>query len=163
MPSTFSRIGEPGVCVPVFSGDRLYFHLWHAGWAWGALDTEKFLTLSSHPFRAKPMKFLHNVTDISRLCNINFASVKTVHIFLFILSIKNAKIHIHKKNIATQNMLFICLYVILYGCQGIILWMNWKPYSLRFFCYLSFEILPIGLEMTLISLVCWKIPKKLLK
>ena len=32
-------------------------------------------------------------------------------------------------------MLFICLCITLYGCYGTILYWNWKPNSLHFFCY----------------------------
>ena len=72
-----------------------------------------------------------------------------------ILSKKNAKIH---KN-HTQSMLFICLFITLYGCYGILLYWKWKPHVLRFFWYLTFDILTIGHEMAIksVTLDCKKI------
>ena len=55
-----------------------------------------------------------------------------------------------------------CIFAFVSPCMEIIvhfLQWNWKPHSLRFFCYLTFDIRTIGHEMVVISvtLVCWKI------
>ena len=78
-----------------------------------------------------------------------FVSIFTA---FFILSNKNAQIHKNR----TQSMLFNCLFLTLYGCYGILLYWNWKTHVLRFFCYLTFDILTTGHEMAIISvtLVC---------
>ena len=78
-----------------------------------------------------------------------FVSIFTA---FFILSNKDAKIH---KN-GTQSSPFICFSITLYGFYGILLYWSWKPHVLRFFCYLTFDILTTGHEMAIISvtLVC---------
>ena len=78
-----------------------------------------------------------------------FVSIFTA---FFILSNKNAQIHKNR----TQSMLFNCLFLTLYGCYGIRLYWNRKTHVLRFFWYLTFDILTTGHEMAIISvtLVC---------
>ena len=55
-------------------------------------------------FRARPMTFLHNVTDIYRFCNIHFPCAMTSSILCLILSNENAQIKKITWN-GTQNIL----------------------------------------------------------